>query len=181
MTVTTGVAARRNAMSIRRDVVFNEMDFGRQKMTRTVGDDSRTRDDRERVLPATSTWTPDLGEEEEVSVPALLPLTVPDDLQSEEEPTQADSPEQQLTKMPRDRIVMHINRRLLPSVRSDSDISLERQEEQEEDADNTSVRQEEMPRWTSRARRMPVRFGIDEYVSVLDEYAFAGIEICHHR
>ncbi|MCP4492594.1 MAG: DDE-type integrase/transposase/recombinase [Gammaproteobacteria bacterium] len=151
------------AVSVRRDVIFNETDFGRQNMTRRFEKEKASmRDDREKAPSAKSTWIPDLGEEEQV--PALPPPAAQPDLQSEEESTQADSPGRNSATLPRERIALRINRRLLPSASNDSVIS------------PGGERQEETPRRTTRERKTPIRFGIDEYVSVLDEYAFAGAE-----
>ncbi len=138
---------------VRRDVVFNETDFGRKTSATSennVKGNSNTDQRRQ------STWEPDLGEEESPT------LTQPGDASSEEEPTQADSPEP--TTPQRERLVLRIDRRNLPQPQSDDETPTPQQEE------------ESTPRRSVRQKTTPVRFGIDEYVSLLDEFAFAGAE-----
>ncbi|MCP4114884.1 MAG: hypothetical protein GY737_05660, partial [Desulfobacteraceae bacterium] len=150
------------AATVRRDVVFNETDFRRKKATK---EDDEV--DEESPPTTITTWTPVFDDEEEEQPPApLQPLQADEDTEEEEPTQEATSPPRSPTQRQQDRILLRINRRNLPQPKSSS-------------SESSSSGEEEPPqeiRRSPRTRKAPVRYGIEEYASLLDEFAFVGAE-----
>ncbi len=142
---------------IRRDVAFDEHDFGHQRQSPMANVGKRDK---------MATWEPDLDDISTVPAPLL------DDNGSEEEDsTQQDNNEEgEANDQPRERLVLRIPRRLLPP--SDDNSPAQGQEEQEVEGEQ----QQATPRRSGRDRHAPMRYGLDEYVSLIDEHAFLGTD-----